>query len=106
MGMEPFTHISPQEAERLPKAIFIDVRTESEHDQGHIKDSLLIPLGAPDFQAKMSGLDKNKPYLLYCRSGSRSGMAMMFMRRMGFTEVYNLSGGTIAWKAAGKQLTV
>jgi len=53
-----------------------------------------------DFKEQLSGLDKSKSYLVYCRSGNRSGKACSMMADMGFKNLYNLRGGIGAWNAA------
>ena len=48
-------------------------------------------------------LDKNKKYLLYCKSGRRSGKALVMMKNMGFRKVYHLNGGVTEWKGELKK---
>jgi rhodanese-related sulfurtransferase len=60
-------------------------------------------LGA-NFASEVQKLNKNKTYLLYCRSGSRTRKAADAMQKIGFKHVYMLEGGIIAWKGAGKQV--
>ena len=70
----------------------IDVRSYMEVQQsGYIKNSVNIPLDDSQFNEKMSKLDKNKEYIVYCASGSRSGMACMRMYKLGFTNINNLT---------------
>lgn len=88
----------------LPNAQLLDVRTPGETAQGKIAGAVEININDVDFQQKVSRLDKNKPVLVYCRSGARSGNAMRQMTAMGFREVYNLSGGIIAWQGAGQKV--
>ena len=83
-------------------AQIIDVRTPEETSQGMIAGAREIDINDPAFQKKIAALDKNKPVLVYCRSGGRSGRAMAMMSQMGFKEVYNLSGGILAWQSAKK----
>ncbi|MCD6120793.1 MAG: rhodanese-like domain-containing protein [Spirochaetales bacterium] len=78
--------------------IIIDVRTPAEYAEGHIKNSRLINFYSLDFKTKLDKLDKNKKYLVYCRSGSRSDQAVQIMKELNFKKIYNLSGGIIAWK--------
>jgi rhodanese-related sulfurtransferase len=73
----------------------LDVRTEEEYEQGHIADSLLIPLN--DLESRLHELDKNQPYLVVCRTGNRSSQAADVLRSNGFTDVYNLQSGISAW---------
>jgi len=49
----------------------------------------------------LNNLDKNKTYLIYCRSGARSGSALDIMAELNFREVYNILGGINQWKAEG-----
>ena len=72
----------------------IDVRSYSEVQQsGYIKNSINIALDDSKFEEKMSKLDKNKEYIVYCASGSRSGMACLRMYKMGFKNIYNITRG-------------
>ena len=50
-------------------------------------------------------LDKNKPYFVYCLSGARSRSAANYMRSMGFVQVYDMKGGTLAWTKNHLKLT-
>ena len=82
-------------------AIILDVRTPAEVTQGYISGATNVDINSNDFTAKINQLDKSKPVLVYCRSGRRSAAAMRYMRDNGFSEVYNLNGGIIAWSQAG-----
>lgn len=98
---ESFRNISVQELRELMKqkdVILIDVRTKKEIAQGVIGNPLEIELG-PSMNRQFEGLDKDKTYVIYCRSGRRSAMASGVMSRMGFQNVNNLQGGIMAWKA-------
>ncbi len=80
----------------------IDVRTPEEVAAGAIEGSTPIDFYGQNFQQNLEKLDKEKPVLVYCAVGGRSGQAMQLMKKMGFKEIYNLSGGIRAWKAEGK----
>ena len=84
--------------------IVIDVRTAEEFSEGHIQDAILINIYDSNFKTKIGELDKNGKYLMFCRSGSRSGKAVLQMTQMGFKDVLNIAGGIIAWQRAGKPL--
>jgi rhodanese-related sulfurtransferase len=74
--------------------VILDVRTPGEHAAGNVPNSTLIDVSAPDFKSKVAGLDKDKTYLVYCRSGRRSVAATDIMtKELGFTNVKNLLGG-------------
>jgi rhodanese-related sulfurtransferase len=75
----------------------IDVRTLPEFHAGHIADAHLIDFYGKDFVQKLKQLDKNKTYLLYCRSGNRSGKTLKVMKKLGFKSAYNMQGGMKAW---------
>lgn len=77
----------------------IDVRGEEEKAEGFIEGATTINIMGPSFQQSISELDKNKTYLIYCRSGNRSSTACSFMARQGFEKLFNLSGGIKAWNA-------
>jgi phage shock protein E len=86
--------------------VLLDVRTKDEYTEGHIDKSTLIDFNNTNtFQQYISTLDKNKTYLLYCRSGNRSGQARKYMESQGFTQVMDLSGGIASWQKAGYTLT-
>lgn len=76
--------------------IVIDNRTKEEYETGHVEGAILIDYHSSDFEEKIAGLDRDKTYLIYCRSGRRSGAAMNLMKEYGFREVYNLEGGIMA----------
>lgn len=77
----------------------IDVRTPEEYNEGHIEGAVNIDFYADDFEQQLQQkLDKGKPVLLYCRSGSRSAQSAEQMKALGFKEMYDLKGGFMAWK--------
>lgn len=96
-----YDNVSGAEFENLIKetkdAVLIDVRTSGEFISGHIPNALNYDMMSGAFQKKLASLDKNKTYLVYCRSGSRSGQAAKILSTNGFTKIYNLSGGVGAW---------
>ncbi len=49
----------------------------------------------------MGALDPGEKYVVYCRSGNRSGKATALMTQKGFTTVADVDGGIVAWEAAG-----
>ena len=78
-------------------AMLIDVRTLMEHNINRIPNSMLIDIYNPTFLSEIDKLDRKKNYYLYCRSGNRSYIAGQQMKKMGFSEVYNLQQGIIGW---------
>lgn len=82
------------------ETVVLDVREPKELKDGKIKDARHIKLG--DLSKRLSELEahKDKPVLVYCRSGNRSGHACNVLSKAGFTNVNNLSGGIMAWESA------
>ena len=76
----------------------IDVRTPQEFQESRIPDSQNIDFYDPqNFIKKITLLDKDASYFLYCKSGVRSYNSCIIMKDMGFENVYNLAGGISNW---------
>lgn len=84
--------------------VVLDVRTLPEHQEMRIAGSVLIDFYSPGFRGQLDTLDKDVPYLVYCRSGNRSAEAVAMMRDLGFTEVHELDGGIASWAREGLPL--
>jgi rhodanese-related sulfurtransferase len=76
-----------------PRFVVIDVRTAAEFAPAHIRGATNIDYYAVDFAQQVGRLDREKGYLLYCRSGARSSGAFNLMKGMGFVELYAMSVG-------------
>ncbi len=87
-----------------PNFVVLDVRTPQEYRSGHIAGAINIDFYAPDFPKRLDKLDKNKTYVVYCRSGHRSGQAVSLMRQLGFTHIYDVQGGLSTWVRQGLPL--
>jgi rhodanese-related sulfurtransferase len=72
----------------------VDVREDFEYETSNI-GGLLIPLGG--ILIEKDKIEKNKPVVIMCRSGKRSAAAIMQLEQQGFTNLYNLQGGILAW---------
>lgn len=70
--------------------VILDVRTREEYLSGNIPNAINIDVLSQDFKSKIDILDKNKEYLIYCRSGNRSSIASSIMSTNGFINIYNL----------------
>lgn len=70
--------------------VILDVRTREEYLSGNIPNAINIDVLSQDFKSKIDMLDKNKEYLIYCRSGNRSSIASSIMSTNGFINIYNL----------------
>lgn len=72
----------------------IDVREDFEYEMSNLGGEL-IPLGG--IMIESGKIDKSKPVIVQCRSGKRSAAAIMQLEQQGFTNLYNLKGGMLAW---------
>ena len=79
--------------------IILDVRTKEEYDSGHLDYALLIPVD--ELKTRYGELAKNKPIIVYCRSGRRSAKAAALLISKGFSTVYDMTGGIDAWTSKG-----
>lgn len=85
-----------------PGVTVIDVRTPQEFAAGHIGSAIDIDVEDPTtFVSKLSALDPNATYAVYCRSGNRSATATQYMANEGFTSIVELDGGITAWQQEG-----
>lgn len=78
--------------------IFVDVRETKEMATGVISGAYRVPLSNFDKNATQLDKFKEKPVIVYCRSGNRSIGAAGKLRKKGFTRVYSLTGGILAWQ--------
>ena len=90
-----------QDNEDNPDFVILDVRTQEEFAGGYMEDAINLDYYSETFRDGLNKLDKDKKYLIYCRSGGRSGNALNIMVELDFIEVYNMSGGIIIWDAEG-----
>lgn len=82
----------------------LDLRTPQELKvTGFMEGAQNINFNGAEYNAQISKLDKNKPVMIYCAAGSRSGRAAPQLIKMGFTKVYNYTGGMNDWKSKGKK---
>ena len=100
--------VTPEEASALIEQngdgsgfMILDVRTPDEFNEGHIANAVNIDYYSDSFRGDLDRLDKEKTYLLYCRSGSRSGRVLPLMGELGFERVYNIGGGFVQWEMKG-----
>ena len=86
---------SPEFFERIknPQNTTIDVRTKEEYDEHHIPGAINLDIYGPNFVYEISKMDKTKPYSVYCTSAGRSFQAYSYMKKQGFLDIENLTGG-------------
>ncbi len=82
------------------EGVVLDVRTADEFKTGHLPKAINANVMSNELITKAAKLNKAKPVFVYCRSGARSARACKTLVNMGFTDVYNMSGGIASW--AGK----
>lgn len=99
-GMK-YATINAEELKKLQQekadAVVLDVRTPAEVKGGKIPGATNLDVMDRNFANRIETLDKDKTYLVYCRSGARSGQACSYMAGQGFTKLYNLNGGVGSW---------
>ena len=81
------------------KDVILDVRTPKEFAEEHVPNAVNIDFLNPNFKAEISKLDKADSYKVYCRSGRRSGQAIIMMKQLGFKKIENVGGFEEAKKA-------
>ena len=94
-----YKKISAQEAKAIIESenvIILDVRTQEEYNEGHIENSVLLPVNDISAKAEEILTDKDAKILVYCRSGNRSATASKQLIKMGYTNVYDF-GGINSW---------
>ena len=99
-GMKAVDAIQATQLSNRENAVFLDIRDDGEYRGGHIPEAIHIPIRQlPD---RIGELNKHKdcPVIAYCRSGNRSNGAGSVLKKHGFENVYNLSGGIAAWQKA------
>jgi rhodanese-related sulfurtransferase len=94
-----YKKISAEEAKEIIESedvLILDVRTKEEFNEGHIENSILLPVNDISTKAEEILTDKDAKILVYCRSGNRSATASELLIKMGYTNVYDF-GGIISW---------
>jgi len=86
--------------------VILDVRTSPEYVLGHLIGSINLDFRSPSFRDEIARLDRDKAYLLYCRTGRRSARAAMLMISLGFMELYNLTKGIEQWQREGFEVVL
>lgn len=89
----------------MEKVQLVDVRTPQEYADGHIEGAINIDFTDENFEILLSEVDKTKPVAVYCGRGGRSGKCSAYMKKAGFTKIYDLDGGITEWKYKGKPVT-
>ncbi len=101
--------LSVEEVKRLVASagesgrLLLDVRQPDEYvgELGHVPGAILIPL--PELPERLSEIEsyREKTVIAICRTGSRSAKATLLLKDAGFQDVWNMTGGTTAWREKG-----
>jgi sulfur dioxygenase len=97
-----FWEIQPEWVEEHLKEVqLVDVREPEEFEGplGHVPGARLMPLGS--LAERAGELARDRPIVTICRAGGRSAQAVVILQRAGFTELANLAGGMLRWRARG-----
>ena len=107
-AVEGYPNLSPPGARETiakragdPRFVLLDVRTPKEFAEERIPGAVMIDYLSPGFREEMAKFDREKTYLVYCRTGNRSKGALKVMRELGFRNVLHLASGITKWKEAG-----
>jgi phage shock protein E len=103
-GSGAVTDVSVTQAAKVlsePGVTVIDVRTAAEFAGGHLAGAINVDLESGTFETQVADLPHDATYVVYCRSGNRSGVATDTLAGLGFTDVYDVQGGIVAWEADG-----
>jgi rhodanese-related sulfurtransferase len=93
---------------RDENAVILDVRTPIEYEVSHISGAVNVNVQDESFHDRVVALDPNKIYIVHCTknpAGGRSSRALETLKSLGFTQLYSLEGGYVAWKDAELPLT-
>ncbi|MEA2024332.1 MAG: rhodanese-like domain-containing protein [Actinomycetota bacterium] len=81
--------------------VILDIRTLEEFNEARLADAIMVDFYADDFADQLDTLDKDVPYVMYCRTGNRTSEAVKTMKELGFVEVYEIEGGIVNWYEQG-----
>lgn len=79
----------------------VDVRTPAEFREGHLAGAVNMDFFGASFDSQILTLPKDKPILLYCRTGNRSEGAYDAMKKEGITNILHMNQGITGWQQAG-----
>lgn len=101
---QKFTKLSPAAAVNLMNnnddVVFLDVREPGETANGKITRAIQIPVGSVKERIAELEKYKDKPIVVYCKTGTRSSIACNALTKQGFSNVHCLTGGIMSWQEA------
>lgn len=85
--------------------VVLDVRTPHEFAEGHLPGAVNLDIQGRDFDTRLQGLDRGKSYVVYCRTGNRSILAVRAMEQLGFKSILHMPQGIVRWQERGYQVS-
>ena len=86
--------------------VLLDVRTQSEYNDGHIKNAINIShdhiLEKPELVSEF----KDSQIVVFCRSGVRAGKVIQMLESLGFQDIIDIDGDMLAWSKAGYSVEI
>ena len=87
-------------AKKDGKLVVLDLRTPDEYKEGHIAGAVNVDFLGKDFADQLAKLDKEKTYVVHCRSGGRSTKSLETFQKLGFKSIVHLDNGIGGWQKA------
>ena len=88
------------------KPVLLDVRTQSEYNDGHIQDAINIPHDQLLKEPQLVSAYKDSQMVVFCRSGVREGKVIEMLEGLGFKEIIDIDGDMLAWNEAGHSVEI
>ena len=88
------------------KPVLLDVRTQSEYNDGHIQDAINIPHDQLLKEPQLVSVYKDSQVVVFCRSGVRAGKVIEMLEGLGFKEIIDIDGDMLAWNEAGHSVEI
>tara|TARA_B100001094_G_scaffold100817_1_gene96986 strand:- start:307 stop:690 length:384 start_codon:yes stop_codon:yes gene_type:complete len=88
------------------KPVLLDVRTQSEYNDGHIQDAINIPHDQILKEPQLVSAYKDSQVVVFCRSGVRAGKVIEMLEGLGFKEIIDIDGDMLAWNEAGHSVEI
>jgi len=104
-----YTDVSPERAYGIiqeQNPVILDVRTQQEYQNVHIPGAINIPVEGPnELKNDYTELPKDRPIVIYCRTGRRSVNAAELLASKGYDQLYNVEGGITRWTSQDLPVT-
>ena len=88
------------------KPVLLDVRTQSEYNDGHIQNAINIPHDQILKEPQLVSAYKDSQVVVFCRSGVRAGKVIEMLEGLGFKEIIDIDGDMLAWNEAGHSVEI